>query len=62
MHFIRNLVVTSTDADHPMTTSGIVRIATRYVSPVIHNATADNFRADNDASVFTLTPIPPEVQ
>ena len=62
MHYIGSLVVTSTGADHPMTASGICRIATRYVSPVIHNNTADNLRADNDSGEFTLTPIPPEIQ
>lgn len=62
MHYIGSLVVTSTDADHDMTASGMCRITTRYVSPVIHNKTADNLTATNDKSGFTLTPIPPEVQ
>ena len=62
MHFIGALVVTSTDADHDMTASGICRIATRYVSPCIYNHTTDNLRATNDTSEFTLTAIPPEVQ
>ena len=62
MHYIGSLVVTSVDAGSDMTTSGICRIATRYVSPVIHNNTADNLKATNDLSEFTLTPIPPEIQ
>jgi hypothetical protein len=62
MNFIGALVVTSTDADHDMTASGICRIATRYVCPVIHNKTADNLQATNDTGEFTLTPIPPELQ
>lgn len=62
MHFIGSLLVTSTDADHDMTASGVCRIVTRYVSPVIRNNTADNLKATNDTSEFTLTPIPPEVQ
>ena len=62
MNFIGSLVVTSTDADHDMTASGICRITTRYVSPVIHNNTANNLQATNDTGEFTLTPIPPEVQ
>jgi hypothetical protein len=62
MTFIGSGVVTSMDADHDMTASGICRIATRYVSPVIHNNTADNLQATNDTGEFTLTPIPPEVQ
>ena len=62
MHFVGNLVVTSTDAIHDMTTSGICRISTRYVCPVIYNGTVDNLKATNDTGEFTLTPIPPEVQ
>ena len=62
MHFIGSLVVTSTDADHDMTASGVCRIPTRYVSPVIHNNTADNLQATNDTGEFTLTPIPDEIQ
>lgn len=63
LHYIGALTVTSTDADHDMTVSGVCRIPTRYVSAVVYNATADALR--NDAGPyceFTLTPIPPEVQ
>lgn len=62
MHFISSLTVTSTDASHDMTVSGICRIATRYVSPCVYNHTADNLKATNDTSEFTLTPIPSELQ
>lgn len=62
MKLIGVLVVTSTDADHDMTASGMCRIPTRYVSPCIYNKTADNLAAHNDVSEFTLTPVPPEVQ
>lgn len=62
MHFVGSLVVTTTDATHDMTASGVVRIPTRYVCPVIHNTTADNLKATNDTSEFTLTAIPPEIQ
>ncbi len=62
MQHIGGLVVTSTDAAHPMTKSGVCRITTRYVSPVIHNNTADNLQATNDTGEFTLTPIPMEGQ
>lgn len=62
MHPLRPLSVTSVDAAHDMTVSGICRIVTRYVSPVIHNNTADNLKAANDTCKFTLTPIPPESQ
>jgi len=56
------LIVTSTDAAHDMTASGICRIPTQYASPCIYNKTADNLKAANDVSEFTLTPIPPESQ
>ena len=62
MHYIGSLTVTSADADHDMTFSGVCRITTRYVSPCIHNNTADNLKATNVTSEFTLTPIPSELQ
>lgn len=62
MHLIGHLTVTSVDASHDMTASGICRIPTRYVCPVIYNKTADNLKATNDTSEFTLTPIPPQGQ
>ncbi len=62
MHYVGSLVVTTTTFDHDMTASGICRITTRYVSPVIHNNTADNLQATANTGEFTLTPIPPEVQ
>lgn len=62
MQYVGSLTVTTATVDHDMTTSGICRIATRYVCPVIHNNTVDNLQATNDTGEFTLTPIPPEVQ
>ena len=62
MKLIGVLVVTSTDAAHDMTASGTTKIPTRYVSPVIYNKTADNLKATNDTSEFTLTPAPPQMQ
>ena len=65
---IRNMIqigafkVTSTDAAHDMTKSGICVITTQYVSPAIYNKTADNFKATANAATFTLTPNPPESQ
>ena len=52
-----DLTVTSVDADHDMTVSGVVTLLSRYVSPVIHNNTADNLRNTDDSCEFTLTPI-----
>jgi hypothetical protein len=62
MMLIGVLVVTSTDADHDMTASGVCRIPTRYFQPVVYNNTADNLQATNDTSELTITPIPPELQ
>jgi hypothetical protein len=60
--FIGVLIVDVATVDIDFTASGVCRIPTRYVSPVIYNATADNLQATNDTGEFTLTPIPPEVQ
>ena len=62
MKLIGVLIVTSVDAAHAMTASGVCQISTRYVSPCIYNKTADNLKATNDMSTFTLTPVPPESQ
>lgn len=62
MTFIFPLVVTSTDADHQMTASAIIRIPTRYYSIAIHNNTADNLQATANTSWVIVTPIPPEIQ
>lgn len=42
--------------------SGLVQITQRYVSPVIHNNTANALLGTADAHKFILTPVPPEVQ
>lgn len=54
--------VQTTTAGDELITSGIVQIVSRYVSPVIHNNTADALLSTSDAHKFFLTPIPPEVQ
>lgn len=55
------IVQTTTAADE-IVTSGIVEIFHRYVSPVVHNATADALLSTADAHKFILTPIPYEAQ
>jgi len=60
LYFIGNLIVDVATVDIDFTASGVCTIPTRYVSPVIFNATADNLQATNDTGEFTLTPIPPE--
>jgi hypothetical protein len=62
MRLIGRLVVTSTNASHDMTASGVCEIETRYVSPCIHNNTTDGLIASNDVCSFVLTPVPDEVQ
>ena len=42
--------------------SGIVRLPLRYVSPVVHNNTADALESSGDSHTVTLTPIPNESQ
>ena len=59
---VGNLIVSSTDADHEMTASGICIIPSRYVSPAIENATVDNLKATANVSTFTIEPGPPEIQ
>lgn len=59
---IGSLKVDVATVDIDFTVSGLGEIATRYVSPVIFNNTADNLQATNDTGEFTLTPIPSEVQ
>lgn len=39
-----------------------IQITTRYISPVIHNNTADALLGTADAHLFILTPVPPEIQ
>ena len=54
-------VQTTTAADN-LIISGVCQIAQRYVSPVIHNNTADALLGTSDSHKFILTPVPPEVQ
>ncbi len=62
MHYIGSVVVTSTDANHPMTASGICRIVARYFSVVVHNNTADQINTATTVNKVMITPISPEVQ
>lgn len=51
------LTVTSIVADHEMTISGTCTIVDRYVSPVVHNNTADNL-SDTAANICILSLAP----
>lgn len=54
--------VRSTTAADNIGTSGIVRIASRYISPVLHNATDDDLQNTSNVHKIILIPIPPEIQ
>ena len=54
-------VQTTTSGDN-LIISGVCQITQRYVSPVIHNNTADALLGTADSHKFILTPVPPEVQ
>ncbi len=61
MNQIGSLIVTSTDAAHDMTASFVVRILTRYFSPVVYNqSVGDNLKATANTSKITFTPIIPQ--
>ncbi len=59
---IGNAVVASTTAGDELIISGVIEIFSRYVSPVIHNNTADALLSTADAHTLTLIPVPTEVQ
>ena len=54
-------VQTATASDE-LIISGTCQITQRYVSPVIHNNTADALLGTGDGHKFILTPVPAEVQ
>jgi hypothetical protein len=59
---VDSAVVVSTVAADVLKITAIVRIPARYVSPVVHNNTADALLSTADAHSIKLTKIPPEVQ
>lgn len=62
LHFLGEAVVQTTTAGDNIQCSGTVWLLDRYVSPVIHNDTADALLSTSDAHKFILTPSPSEVQ
>lgn len=60
--FIGAATVYSTTAADELKVSGKVRITHRYVSPVVHNDTADALASASEFHSFKLWPIPPEIQ
>ena len=59
---VDSAVVVTTTASDKLKLTAIVRVPSRYVSPVVHNNTADALLSTADAHSIKLTPIPPEVQ
>lgn len=60
--FLGSAVVQTTTAGDEIVVSGEVSISHRYVTPVVHNNTADALLGSSDAHKFILTPIKDEVQ
>jgi len=56
------LQVDQATADIVMSVSGDVEITSRYVAPVVWNATADRLDTTTNSSGFSLTPVPDEIQ
>ena len=60
---IGRIIVDTTSVETDIIASGECVINTRYVSPVVHNNTADSLaNTGTPVCSFTLTPIPPEIQ
>ena len=60
--FVGSVLVYSTTAGDELKATFIVRLTSRYVSPIVHNNTADALLSTADAHSVTLTPIPQEIQ
>ncbi len=54
--------VQTTTAGDNLVVSGEIYVTARYLSVVVHNNTADALLGTADAHLFTLTPMPPELQ
>jgi hypothetical protein len=62
MMFVGSVVVHSTTAADELQARGVVRFTSRYISPVVHNNTADALLGTADSHKITLTPIYYQVQ
>jgi len=60
--YLGSATVQTTTAGDNLIVSGVCQITQRYVSPVIHNNTADALLGTADSHKFILTPVPPEAQ
>ena len=59
---IGSLVVDEAIVDVRMAASGLVLLPHRYFMPIIWNYTADNLQATANDAVFSLTPVPYQIQ
>jgi len=62
MTFIGSVIIDTISTNTSITSSGICRIVSRYVSVVVYNNTTVSLRANTTVNNVLLTPIPPEVQ
>ena len=60
--FLGAASVQTTTAGDNLIISGVCQITQRYVSPVVHNNTAEALLGTAESHKFILTPVPPEVQ
>lgn len=60
--FLGSCIVQTTTAANELIASGLVQIRSRYITPVVHNNTADALLSTADAHKFILTPIPTQIQ
>ena len=60
--FLGSAIVQTITEANELVCSGTVEITHRYVTPVIHNNTADALLGTSDAHKFILTPLKDEVQ
>ncbi len=59
---IGTLKVDEAIVDIPMAKSGFIWLPNRYFMPLVWNFAADNLQDTTNTSIFTLTPVPFEVQ
>ena len=62
LHLLGNLIVDEAIVNIQMAKSGLILLPHVKFQPVIWNYTADNLQATNNINVFSLTPVPLEVQ
>ena len=59
---IGSLIVDEAIVDIPIAKSGYILLPDRYFMPVVWNYAADNLQNTANVNIFTLTPVPDELQ